>query len=216
MKELAKIKQLLNSLSKKELNDLLETIRRETLIKDDIEIENIIKSGQINENVFAFLTANATYIYENDKLVTVNDRYAISTISSCLNDIHISPIMLSKLPKLEIVFNPLAIERIYDGKFNTFTPSPYILLSKEVKKRISLDMEYLKCTYKHIYLLSNFLQHIKSKNKSFLLPNYLLKILYNHLNPYLKDIYQDFVLNLPNNDYFVYMINFVYCFFVLV
>jgi len=153
MKELAKIKQLLNSLSKKELNDLLETIRRETLIKNDVEIENIIKSGQINENIFAFLTANATHIYENNKLITVNDRYAISTISNCLNDIHISPAILSKLPKLEIVFNPLAIERIYDGKFNTFTPSPYILLSKEVKKRISLDIEYLKCTYKYIYLL---------------------------------------------------------------
>lgn len=153
MKELAKIKQLLNSLSKKELNDLVETIRRETLIKDDIEIESIIKSGQINENIFAFLTANATYIYQNDKLVTVNDRYAISTISSCLNDIHISPAILSKLPKLEIVFNPLATERIYDGKFNTFTPSPYVLFSKDVKVRIKLDMLYLKNTYKHIYLL---------------------------------------------------------------
>lgn len=153
MKELTKIKQLLNSLSKKELADLIETIRRETLIKNDIEIESIIKSGQIDEDIFVFLTANATYIYEKNKLVTVNDRYAISTISSCLNDIHISPAMLSKLPKLEIVFNPLTIERIYDGKFNTFTPSPYILFSKNLKKRIKLDLEHIKITYKHIYLL---------------------------------------------------------------
>ena len=54
MKELAKIKQLLNYLSKKELIDLIETIRRETLIKNDIEIESIIKSGQIDEDILYF------------------------------------------------------------------------------------------------------------------------------------------------------------------
>lgn len=153
MSTINKLLQSYKQLSEKEQSELIEAFKLHTIQSKGLNLEDIIKSGQIAEETYMFLTANNTYIYEDNKLTAINDRYAIATISQRFNDIKVSPYLLSKLPKFDIVFNPQATEKIYDGKFNTFTASQYVLYSKEIKERFSLDINYVKKEFKHIYLL---------------------------------------------------------------
>lgn len=158
--QLHDLNKSLGYLTKDQILKVMDSLRELDLIANEVNLEEILKSGQISENIFLFKDEKEGYIIERDGQI---DNLSESAVKSYLvqkynyfNLAFLSSRMLV-IPMLKKIFNPLEINKIYnEGEikyFNTFLPSEYVKSSLVVKDRHNLDLEFVKKEYNYIYTL---------------------------------------------------------------
>ncbi|AHJ11322.1 primase-helicase family protein [Sulfurospirillum multivorans] len=158
--QLHDLNKSLKYLTKDQIFKVIDSLRELDLIANEVHLEEILKSGQISENIFLFKDEKEGYIIERDGQI---DNLSENAVKSYLvqkynyfNLAFLSSRMLV-IPMLKKIFNPLEISKIYnEGEikyFNTFLPSPYVKASLSVETRHDLDIEFVKREYNYIYTL---------------------------------------------------------------
>lgn len=150
-------------LTKDQILKAIEELSEQSLVSEEMNIESILSSGQIDETTFLFKDEKEGYILERfGQLTTLKETNVKSYLAQKFNYGNIGYLSnkMYFIPQFCKVFNPLSLIRIYENRgikyFNTFFPSEFIKHINEVKdsnNRRVLDIDLVKRDYKHIYLL---------------------------------------------------------------
>jgi len=149
-------------MTKEQILAAIEELRNLDRVQKEINLEDILMSGQLDANTFLFRDEEEGFnIVRGGKI----DKWDNATVKSHImqkfmitNGTYVSNRM-NFIPIYRKIFNPKNTDRIYSENqinyFNAFFPTTYIEKADSIKAkdRYSLDIEYIKENYKYVYLL---------------------------------------------------------------